>query len=156
ATGSYDNTVRIWDAETGQELHVFEGHTAAVHRVSFSHDGRYIASGGDDQTVRLWDVETGTGSVVHTHAAQVWAVAFAPDRAALASADVAGFAVLHHITSASGAKAITHEELPHVGSCSALAFAPNGKQLAFACDAGEVHVWDFGKKRMRVLTADPG
>ncbi len=40
-------------------LGTLEGHTAQVRDVTFSHDGRCLASSSDDQTVRLWDVETG-------------------------------------------------------------------------------------------------
>ncbi len=59
ASGSYDNTVRLWDVETGRELATFTGHSSRVISVSFSPDGTRIASGSWDDTVRLWDVETG-------------------------------------------------------------------------------------------------
>jgi WD40 repeat protein len=53
-SGSLDQTVRLWDAATGQELHRFEGHTEAVLSVAISADGRYALSGGADRTIRLW------------------------------------------------------------------------------------------------------
>jgi len=59
-SGSDDNTVRIWDAETGQTVSgPFEGHTNAVTSVAFSHDGKRVVSGSDDHAVRIWDAETG-------------------------------------------------------------------------------------------------
>jgi len=59
ASGSYDRTVILWDAETGEMKRMLKGHTWAVNSVSFSPDGRTIASGSRDDTVILWDAKTG-------------------------------------------------------------------------------------------------
>src|SRR5438132_11891835 len=44
-SGSYDQTLRLWDVGTGHELQRFEGHTGAVLSVAFSTDGRFVVSG---------------------------------------------------------------------------------------------------------------
>lgn len=59
ASGSDDNTVRLWDVDSGKEIRRFEGHSNDVNSVSFSPDGKWLASGSDDDTVRLWDVVLG-------------------------------------------------------------------------------------------------
>jgi WD40 repeat protein len=59
ATGSGDNTARIWDCDTGTPLHTLKGHTSWVLVVSWSPDGKLLATGSMDNTVRLWDPKTG-------------------------------------------------------------------------------------------------
>jgi WD40 repeat protein len=62
ASGSSDESIRLWDARTGEPLGVpFEGHTDWVNSVAFgSIDGRpMVASGSDDGTIRLWGAMTG-------------------------------------------------------------------------------------------------
>ena len=59
-SGSYDDTLRLWDADTGQPIGApLTGHTDVVNSVAFSPDGTRIASGSGDKTVRLWDADTG-------------------------------------------------------------------------------------------------
>lgn len=53
--GGTDNTVRLWDVETGQELARLEGHQRNVNCVAFLPDGRAV-SGSSDATVRLWSL----------------------------------------------------------------------------------------------------
>jgi WD40 repeat protein len=54
ASGSSDNTVRLWDLRGNPIGQPFQGHTNYVYSVSFSPDGKTIASGSNDNTVRLW------------------------------------------------------------------------------------------------------
>ncbi len=58
-TGSRDNIGRLWNLETGEELHQFVGHTNIVWAVSFSPDGRLAFTGSQDGAVRIWDAHTG-------------------------------------------------------------------------------------------------
>ena len=57
-SGSRDNTVRLWDRESGKEIRTFLGHSGPVKSVAISTDGRYIVSGSEDCSVKIWDIKT--------------------------------------------------------------------------------------------------
>ncbi|MEL6110598.1 MAG: NB-ARC domain-containing protein, partial [Planctomycetota bacterium] len=58
-SGSGDNTLKLWDGESGQELASLRAHAGSVRAVAFSPDGRRIVSGSGDNTLKLWDGESG-------------------------------------------------------------------------------------------------
>ena len=79
-SGSWDGTVRLWDARTGQAIGTpLEGHMSWVSAVAFGAvDGRaVVVSGSDDRTIRLWDARTGKaiGTPLEGHTVGVTAVA---------------------------------------------------------------------------------
>src|SRR5690606_5471196 len=55
ATASADQTIKIWDAATGEELKILQGHTGPVLALAASPDNRFLASGAGDNTLRIWD-----------------------------------------------------------------------------------------------------
>ena len=86
ASPSADQTIRIWDAVTGEVVRTLEGHTNRVLIVAWSPDGRRFASAANDKTVRLWDAETGLATnVLEGHTGEVRCAAFAPDARLIAS-----------------------------------------------------------------------
>ena len=82
------STVKVWDAETGQELLTFKGHTGQCHSVAFSPDGKRLASAyvgrTDGEGVGCPD-RPGTPHPQGAHR-RVNSVAFSPDGKRLASA----------------------------------------------------------------------
>ena len=57
-SGSKDQSIRIWDAETGKLRGTMTGHTGRVESLAFSPNGKILATGGGggDTSVRLWDM----------------------------------------------------------------------------------------------------
>jgi len=70
-----------WDAATGKELNVLNGHTGSVNSVAFSNDGTQIVSGSWDDLVWVWDALMGKElNVLNGHTGHVNSVAFSNDR----------------------------------------------------------------------------
>ncbi|HEX8999524.1 MAG TPA: TIR domain-containing protein, partial [Blastocatellia bacterium] len=79
-SGSYDNTVRVWELDSGRCLATLKGHTGLVRGVAVTPDGRCIVSGSVDNTVRVWELDSGRClATLKGHTALIWAVAVTPD-----------------------------------------------------------------------------
>ncbi|MDP6946916.1 MAG: hypothetical protein QF464_22390, partial [Myxococcota bacterium] len=86
ASASEDTTLRIWDAQTGEEIHDLEGHLNFVWDVAWNPSGTRLASASRDGTLRIWD--GASGESLHTlegHTAWAFAVAWNPSGTRLAS-----------------------------------------------------------------------
>jgi WD40 repeat protein len=135
ASGSEDNTIKLWDVSSGTELRTLTGHSSSVNSVSFSPLGKTLASGSGDHTIKLWDVSSGTELRTLTgHSSSVNSVSFNPDGKTLASGSGDHTIKLWDIT--------TGTALLTLKGYSPVAFSPNGKTLASGSGDATIKLWD--------------
>ncbi len=139
--GLVDNTIRMWDIDTGKLLRTLSGHTQHVNDMAFSPDNKIIATGSYDQTVRLWDADT--GKLLHILSEQtdrVKSVAFSPDGRVIVSGsgsfdrtlrlwDVNTGYLLHSLTT--DRSSFTYS----------VTYSPDGRTIA-SYDGFEIVLWD--------------
>lgn len=79
-SASFDQTWRLWDVETGDELLLQEGHSKGVYAIAFQDDGSLACTGGMDAIGRVWDLRSGkTAMTLDGHSDDILGIDFAPN-----------------------------------------------------------------------------
>ncbi len=148
-----ENAVQLWDVATRTRIATLEGHEREVRTVSFSPDGRKLASGSGDGTVRLWDVATRTiAAPPLDNGWQPLCVAFSPDGATLAYGTFNGSVPIWDART--GLKIATFDR--HRGEVRAIAYSPDSAILATASDDGDVSLWDYRSGNFTTISGHLG
>jgi WD40 repeat protein len=143
ASGSKDNTVRLWDAERALELRKLAGHAAWVKAVAFSPDGRWLASGSVDGVVKLWEVTTGRELKSMSGGGSVNALAFSPDARLVAAGNAENSVPVWNTATGQAERILSG----HAGAVLTLAFSPDGRLLATGARDNSIKLWDAGRGR---------
>ncbi|RRR73978.1 MAG: NACHT domain-containing protein [Candidatus Viridilinea halotolerans] len=139
ASGSDDETIRLWRLPAGTPHATLRGHHGWVQAVAFSPGGRQLFSSSADWSVRCWDVAS--GACLHTitsHRHHVWTLAVSPDGRWLASGGADGEIQLWD----RGAGRVARVLVGQHGAIWSLAFSPNATQLASSGQDGVIQLWD--------------
>ena len=148
ASAGLDGTVRLWDANGGEQLGLpLKGHTGSVRAVALGRFGErdVVASAGVDRTVRLWDANGGEqlGEPLAGHTGSVEAVALGRvgGRDVVASAGLDGTV---RLWDANGGEQLGEPLAGHTGSVEAVALGRVGGRdvVASAGNDGTVRLWD--------------
>jgi WD40 repeat protein len=95
-TASDDKTARVWEASTGRNMTVLQGHKSAVTSAAFSPDGRWVVTTSWDSTAQVWDLSKGQRVLIlHGHTAPVLSAVFSPDGKRVVTASKDGTTRIH-------------------------------------------------------------
>jgi WD40 repeat protein len=151
ASASRDGSVWVWDSTSGQVLHrLTAGSEHELFALAYSPDGTRIATGSSTGEIRIWDATSGeTLRAIDGHISRTTSLAFSPDGLILASASsdlteligVASGPPVKLWNMPSGTLAGTLSG--HAGRVTAIAFSPDGAQLATGgWDDMTLRIWD--------------
>ncbi|MFB2836609.1 CHAT domain-containing protein [Floridanema evergladense] len=141
-----DNTIRIWNIESGKLIHSISGYGKDFPSLAFgsSADNLILAGGSGDNTIKLWDVNTRRElRTLAGHSQWVDVVAFAPNGTILASGSNDGTIKIWDVQT--GYELVTLPE--HQGLVDSIAFSPDGAILA-SCSGDKITLWDAQKSRL--------
>lgn len=176
ASGSTDNTARIWDLAKGKTVRklgdfdggfgirwpYLRGHECQVVSVAFSPDGKWLATAGNDrwwssgsgeQTIRIWDLENPLRWERIVPAPGVESLRYAPDGKTLSWR--CNDESLNFLDPVSGKEILPQEA--HRAAVNAVVYFPDGKTIATGSSDGTIRLWDTASgKTLRVLTGHAG
>lgn len=148
-TSSDDNTVKMWDANTGVEMTEFTQHQDSctdeegkcwIWGADFSPDGRYGVTASRDMTAHIFNAST--GALMRTlagHRASVYDVAWSPDGSAIATSSSDNTIIIWDPENGEPVRTLTG----HSDNVNAIDFDPAGDLLASASSDGTVRVWNW-------------
>ena len=163
--------IQLWDVNTEQLLFTVEKQTENIEALTFSPNGKVLASAEASDRIRLWDVESGTllGTLKAAPSSKV--LAFSPDSRLLATGGSEGIVQLWDIHAGSTSSALrrvwntalarrpirTFEGDAGNTAPNAIAFSPDGKKVVSANSDGIVRLWetDSGNQQF-TLAQNPG
>ena len=151
ASGSADETIKLWRVRDGRLLKTLTGHSDEVESVAFSPNGQILASDSRDNTIRLWQVRD--GQLLRTlHGPTNWVsnVVFSPDGQILVSGIYKEGIQFWRVSNGRRFQRFKEQESIH-----SVALSPDGQILAGGIFLGPIKLWQLKDgKHLKTLSGD--
>jgi WD40 repeat protein len=129
----------VWDADSGRRVWAAVGHEAPITSLTYSPDGKRIATSSWDRSARVWDAASGGPlATLLGHRDWVRGVAFSPDGRTVATAGADGTVSVWDPV----AGRVLRTFRGHTQAASGVAFHPAGDRLASSSADKTVKIWD--------------
>jgi WD40 repeat protein len=145
----------LYETASGKRTATLSAHKAQVWAVTFSPDGKRVASGDDDGQVYVWDAATGARlAACQGHASKIFSLAFRPDGARLVSTSADGS--VRQWDPATG-KEVEPPFDRHIGDVLSASYSPDGEWIASGGTDRTVRLWRAaGRQDAAVLHGHTG
>jgi WD40 repeat protein/tRNA A-37 threonylcarbamoyl transferase component Bud32 len=140
ASSSLDDSIRVWNLNTGETLLTLTGHNRGVNTIAISPDGKTLVSGSDDYSIKIWNLQTGAllGTLTG-HQRDVNAVVISPDGKFLCSGGEDRTIRLWHMGTGSLLKTLAGV----AGMIKSVAISPDGKTMASGGLDNKTKLWSL-------------
>ena len=171
ASGSNDQTVRLWDVKTGKHIRTLTGHQDNITFLSFSPDGSTLISVSRDMTINFWDITSGELKLpfaiqgvisdnIETKE-KIKKTFFSPDQSILITAGESR--TIHLWDSTTGELKQTFsennenkKETDYIWGIEDVLFSPDGKSILSLVDDYQIRMWDIATGKRRRFTGYTG
>ena len=139
ATESTDDTIRLWNVNTGEHLSVLSERTFCDSNLVSSPDGYTVSCAGYKNVINLWDIQSGERKQIYTdRSSDVLSIAFSPDGNTIAAGGDDYTIHLLDINSGTQLRILRG----HINNVNSVAFSQDGNTLASSSSDGTILLWD--------------
>eukprot|EP00026_Physarum_polycephalum_P006258 Phypoly_transcript_06300.p1 GENE.Phypoly_transcript_06300~~Phypoly_transcript_06300.p1 ORF type:complete len:572 (+),score=66.81 Phypoly_transcript_06300:79-1794(+) len=143
ASGSSDNTVKLWKSEDGTNVETLTGHAARIWDISSNNSGKFLASAAGDGEVRVWDIKNmnkGSCSLaLRVHEGDAYTVQFHPGENHIVTGGYDKTVRLIDVKTGVTIKTFTG----HNSSVSKTIFNPHGNLIISGSKDSTIKFWDI-------------
>lgn len=140
--GLINGKIKIWDAKTGKCLNVIQGHKSSITTITFSPDGKYIASSSKDRTIKIWNAKSGECiKTLKGHTWDVLCVAWSPNGEIIASCSADETIKIWNAKTGDCLQTLKG----HSGNINSVSFSYDNVHLISTSDDETIKIWELKK-----------
>jgi len=138
-SASQDNSLCVWNIESGEKMKILSGHTDNVWAVAVSPDGKFLASGAWDNIIKIWDTDSWNClKTITKHTDFVNCLAFSPNGNLLVSGSANGIVKIWNTSTFDEVKSFSASR----ENIWSLAFSADGNYLATTGNDRTIKIWN--------------